>query len=364
MIAKEQIIDLPVYKPGKPIDEVKKEFNLSKVIKLASNENPFGPSPRVRETIIKASTDLALYPDGAAQDIRHKLSDYYKLDGEYFILGNGSDNVIAMINRVYQTPRTNTVMATPTFPQYKTHAVIEGAEAIEVPLQEGVHDLDGMLARVNAQTRVVWICNPNNPSGTYVPEDALVAFMANIPEHVLVVLDEAYAEYVTASDYPDTLALCQQYPNLLLLRTFSKIYGLAALRIGYGIAQPNVVDLINRVREPFNTSTIAQRAAITALEDEAYKQECFQKNKAGKKQFYEAFTLMGYSYYPSEANFILVDIEQPANPIFDQLLGRGLIVRSGEALGFPTCLRITIGSEEDNQTIIDALTDILQGASA
>jgi histidinol-phosphate aminotransferase len=357
---KEQIVDLPVYQPGKPIDEVKREFGLDEVIKLASNENPFGPSPQVRQALVEESDNLALYPDGAAYNIRHKLAQHYGIDPERFIFGNGSDEIVQMISRAFITPGTNSVMADPTFPRYKTNIVIDGGEVREIPLQDGVHDLPQMAAAIDDQTRIVWVCNPNNPSGTYVDAAALNAFMDKVPAHVVVVLDEAYVEYVTAADFPDALELIERYPNLIVLRTFSKIYGLAGLRIGYGIARPQLTDLLNRVREPFNTSRVGQKAAVTALDDEAYRDECHRKNKAGKEQYYAAFEKLGLDYYPTEANFVMVDVGRPADEVFQPLLRQGLIVRSGEALGFPTKLRITIGTEEQNEKIIRALTNIVK----
>jgi histidinol-phosphate aminotransferase len=364
MQPKEQIKELPVYKPGKPISEVKREYNLTQVIKLASNENPFGHSPNVLKAIRDETLKIGVYPDGAAYELRSALAEHYKLDNNRFVFGNGSDEVISFISRVYLTKGTNTIMATPTFSMYKLNAMIEEAEVIEVPLVNGTHDLDNMKAQVNEQTRVLWICNPNNPSGTYNSYAELADFLKEMPDHVLVVLDEAYCEYVTAEDYSSAIPLMESHPNLIVLRTFSKIYGLAALRIGYGIGSPKVIDLLNRVRAPFNSSSVAQVAAIAALEDQRYVESCREKNRLGLEQVYKACEELGLFYYPSEGNFILIDMKRPGNEVFEELLKRGIIVRSGEALGFPTFIRITIGSEEQNNEIISALSElVMKGVS-
>ncbi|WP_202079994.1 histidinol-phosphate transaminase [Caldalkalibacillus salinus] len=364
MQAKEQIPHLPVYKPGKPIEEVKREYGLDEIIKLASNENPFGASPQVKEALQKEAANMALYPDGASYNLRQGLARFYDVNEDQIVFGNGSDEIISFITRVYLDANANTIMATPTFPIYKTNAVIEGAEVIEVPLKDGVHDLETMKGKVNDQTKVIWICNPNNPSGTYVSEDRIVAFLESISSDILVVLDEAYCEYASAEDYPDSTKLIDRFPNLFVMRTFSKIYGLASLRIGYGIGQASVVDLLNRVRAPFNANRFAQAAALAGLEDQDYVKECYDRNLEGLQQFYRAFEDMGLSYYPSQGNFVLVDTKRSGNEVFEALLKQGIIVRSGEALGFPTSIRITVGSQEQNEKIINVLKEtITEGAS-
>jgi histidinol-phosphate aminotransferase len=364
MQPKKQIVGLPVYQPGKPIDEVKKEYNLSEVIKLASNENPFGASPRVKDAILKECSNLGVYPDGASIKLREALANHYHIDGNRLIFGNGSDEIIQLITRAYLDEHSNTITATPTFPIYKTNAKIEGAEVIEVPLHNGTHDLAQMKAQINEKTKIVWICNPNNPSGTYVGHDEIVAFLEEVPNHVLVVLDEAYYEYVAAEDYPDSLPFLDRWDNVIILRTFSKIYGLAGLRIGYGIGSPSVIDNINRVRAPFNSNRMAQAAAVVALDDQEYVRSCREKNQQGLEQFYQSFNELNLFYYPSQGNFILVDMDRPGNQMFEEFLREGIIVRSGEALGFPTFVRITVGTEEQNQKIINVISQVLlKGAS-
>jgi histidinol-phosphate aminotransferase len=362
MQPKQRILNVPVYQPGKPIDDVKREFGLTEVIKLASNENPFGCSPHVKEAIAAQLDTLAIYPDGASLQLRWELADFLKVDPDQLIFGNGSDEVVQMIARAYLEKGTNTVMATPTFSQYRSNALIEGAEPIEVPLKDGVHDLQAMAAAINEQTRVVWVCNPNNPSGTIVTSAELEAFLKQVPPSVLVVMDEAYYEYVVDEAYPQTVSLLKQYPNLIILRTFSKIYGLAALRIGYGIASAEVISHLNHVREPFNTNTLAQAAARAALKDQAFVEKCRALNRQGMKQLTDQFDEWGLEYYPSQANFVLVNLKQDSDEVFEKLLRQGIIVRSGRALGFPGYQRITVGSAEQNEKILQALRNIVAGA--
>lgn len=359
MIAKTQIVDLPVYQPGKPIDEVKRELGLDKIVKLASNENPFGSSPKVKEAIVSLLDQLAIYPDGASMELREVLADFWGVNGNQLIFGNGSDELVMLTSRAYLQSGTNTVMAEPTFPVYKTTATIEGADAVEVPLKAGVHDLEGILARINEQTRVVWICNPNNPSGTMNHEIEIRDFLNKVPKTTLVVLDEAYYEYVTDEAYPQSLPLLTDYPNVLILRTFSKIYGLAGLRVGYGIASPDIIDKLNRVREPFNTNSLAQKAAIAAIKDQEFVRQCRESNAAGREQLYSAFEQMGLFYYPSQGNFVLVETGKNGNEVFQALLKKGYIIRSGVPLGFPTAIRVTVGSQDQNEGFIEALREVL-----
>jgi len=359
---KQRILDAPVYKPGKPIDDVKREFGLTDVIKLASNENPYGCSPKVKEAITSQLDNLAIYPDGAALQLRWELADFLGVKPEQLIFGNGSDENLMLIARAFLEPGTNTVMATPSFSQYRTNAIIEGAELIEVPLKDGVHDLEAMAAAINEKTRVVWICNPNNPSGTIVTSAQLETFLKKVPPHVLVVMDEAYYEYVVAPEYPQTLPMLDKYPNMIILRTFSKIYGLAALRVGYGIASEELIAKLEHVREPFNTGTLGQAAARVALKDQEFVKVCRERNREGMKQFTDRFDQWGLHYYPSQTNFILVDLQLDSDEVFTKLLKKGIIVRSGNALGHPGCQRITIGTPEQNEKVLQALEEILAEA--
>lgn len=359
MQIKEQLLSLKPYQPGKPIEEVKKEFNLTKVVKLASNENPYGCSEKAKQAILDELDKLAIYPDGYSALLRTQVAKHVGVNEEELLFGNGSDEVVQIICRALLSPQKNTVMATPTFPQYKHNAVIEGAEIREVPLVDGDHNLDEMLNQIDENTTVLWVCTPNNPTGTYVKKQELIDFLSKVPKHVLVVVDEAYYEYVVAEDYPQTVPLLKDYPNLMILRTFSKAYGLAALRVGYGIANADLIRKIEPAREPFNTSRVAQAAAIAALEDPEFVSECSDKNKQGLQQFYQFCEDLKLDFYPSEGNFILIDFKRDSDEVFNALLKKGYIVRSGNALGFPTHLRITVGTEQQNAEIIEILKEFV-----
>jgi histidinol-phosphate aminotransferase len=359
MQPKPNIVHLPVYQPGKPVDDVKRELGLTEVIKLASNENPFGSSPKAKEAIVREVENISIYPDGAAVELTNAIARHHNVNADQVIFGAGSDEIILMIARAYLVPGDETVMAESTFPQYKHNAQIENAVIIEVPLKEGTHDLPAMLERITDKTKIVWVCNPNNPTGTIVTRDEVEEFLAKVPQTVLVVLDEAYCEYVEDAAFPDGLKLLQKYPNVITLRTFSKIYGLASLRIGYGIGRPNVIRSINQVREPFNTSRYGQAAALAALQDEEFISFCRQANKEGLAYYNASFKTLGLEAFPAHGNFIMVDVGRPAQEVFDALLRKGIIVRGGP-MRYPTHIRITVGSKEQNEKVIAALTTVLQ----
>jgi histidinol-phosphate aminotransferase len=359
MQPKPNIVHLPVYQPGKPVDDVKRELGLTEVIKLASNENPFGSSPKVKEAIALEVENISIYPDGAAVELTAALSSYHGVNTDQIIFGAGSDEIILMIARAFLVPGDETIMADQTFPQYKHNAQVENAVIIEVPLKEGTHDLFAMQQRITDKTKVIWVCNPNNPTGTINTMDEVEWFLSKVPAHVLVVLDEAYCEYIDNPSYPDGLMLLNKYPNVILLRTFSKIYGLASLRIGYGIGHPDVIRSINQVREPFNTSRFAQAAALAALQDEEFVSHCREANKVGLAYFNSSFAELGLEAFPAYGNFIMVDVKRSAQEVFDALLRKGIIVRAGHKL-YPTHIRITVGSQEQNEKVIAALTAVLQ----
>lgn len=352
---KEDVLQLTPYQPGKSIGEVKRQYGLEKIVKLASNENPFGCSGQVLEKIRTFDNSLALYPDGYATEIREALASKLGVSERQLIFGNGSDENIQIISRALLRPGFNTVMAAPTFPQYKHNAVIEGAEVREVQLVGGEHDLEGMLNKIDEKTNVVWLCSPNNPTGAYINEEKLLSFLKRVPTETLVVLDEAYYEYVVADDYYDSIELIKQFENLIVLRTFSKIYGLASLRIGYGIGNEKVIQALEPAREPFNTSTFAQTAAKAALEDQSYVEMCRLKNREGLEQYYQFCDQQQLSYTKSQGNFILIDFKVDGNEVFQYFLERGFIVRSGVALGFPTSVRVTVGSKAENAEMIEIM---------
>jgi histidinol-phosphate aminotransferase len=364
MEAKPQLYNLQPYKPGKPIEEVKRELGLEKVTKLASNENPFGFSPKVKDAIVEELTELPVYPDGYATELREAVASHVGVAPEMLIFGNGSDEIVQIICRTFLSSESNTVIATPTFPQYRHNAIIEGAEVREVPLVDGTHNLPSMLSAIDEETKIVWVCTPNNPTGTYSTKTDLLDFLNRVPKHVLVVCDEAYYEYVITEDYPETIPLLEQYPNLIILRTFSKAYGLAALRVGFGVANKSVISILEPAREPFNVNRLAQLAATVALEDKAFIKKCRDRNREGVKQYEQFCKAYNLDYYPTQANFVLIDFNRDSDEVFHYLLSKGFIVRSGNALGSPGYVRITVGSETQNQEIIDVLSTWLDETKA
>lgn len=362
MQPKQNIVHLPVYQPGKPLEQVKEELGLTEVIKLASNENPFGSSPAAVEAIRAELENISIYPDSFATSLTSAVAEHLQVDKNQLIFGAGSDEVILMLARAYFVPGDETVMADTTFPQYKHNAEIEGAVCVEVPLRDGVHDLPAMLAAINDKTKVVWLCNPNNPTGTIVAKEQLESFIAQVPAHVIVVLDEAYIEYVDEAVVPDSLGLVRNYKNVVLLRTFSKIHGLASLRIGFGIGHPDVIHYINQVREPFNTTRFAQAAATASIQDTSFIETCKQRNSEGLAYMGAEFARMGLSYFEPHGNFVMVDCKMDSKAVFDGLLRRGIIARAGWKL-FPHHVRITVGSQEQNEKFIQALEQVLTEAA-
>ncbi|OME75708.1 histidinol-phosphate transaminase [Paenibacillus sp. FSL A5-0031] len=359
MQPKSNIVHLPVYQPGKPVEDVKRELGLKEVIKLASNENPFGCSEQVKAAVIEELGNFNIYPDGASVELTAALAEELGVDSNQIIFGTGSSEIILMINRAFIVPGDETIMADETFPQYKHNAEIENATIIEVPLKEGKHDLPAMLSKITERTKIIWICNPNNPTGTIVTLPELSEFLQQVPTNVLVVLDEAYGEYIDDPQFPDGIQLLREHRNLIVLRTFSKIFGLAALRIGYGVGHPDVIRYTNQVREPFNTSRAAQAAAKAALADKAFIEYCRDQNKQGLAYLSEQFDRLGLSYFPAYGNFVMVDVKRPSPEVFDGLLRRGIISRPRWTY-YPNHIRITVGTSEQNEKFITALEQVLQ----
>ncbi|MEK3886076.1 histidinol-phosphate transaminase [Bacillus sp. FSL K6-3431] len=355
MKVKKQLLTLDAYVPGKSSEEVRKEFGLNKIVKLASNENPYGSSPAVLEAISTAIPSFAIYPDGAAIELRERVAYHVGVNENQLLFSSGLDELIQIISRAILSSDTNTIMAQGTFPQYKHHAVIENAEIREVALKNGLHDLDEMAKRIDENTKIIWICNPNNPTGTYVNQMDLEQFLARVPADVLVVLDEAYYEYAIAEDYPQTIPLLKQYENLLVLRTFSKAYGLAAFRIGYGMGSAAFIKQLEVTRLPFNTSVLAQTAAIAALQDLAFVEDSIDKNSEEKQRFYHFFDQHQIVYYPSQTNFIYLNIPgKSSGEVFQFLLEKGFIIRP-----FPEGVRITIGTEQENKELLQHIEQMI-----
>ncbi len=360
MKLKKHLGGIQPYNPGIPLEKVQNMYGLNNVVKLTSNENPYGCSQNVQKAIISELNKLSLYPDSRAEGLREKLSDFIGVNDDQLIFGNGTDELIRMISRAYLGSGTNTVMTDLTFSQYKRNAMIEGAEVREVTHVNGRHDIKAIINAVDKDTTVVWICNPNNPTGEYVRERDLITLLDNLNKDILVVCDEAYYEYVDADDFPDTVSLMNRYPNLMITRTFSKAYGLASLRVGYGICHRNVVNNLEVVRETFNTSRLAQAAATAALEDQAFIKECSSRNRKEMEQFYSFCWRFGLSYFPSQANFIWIDLKRDTDDLANRLLSKGFIIRPGSQFGYRTTVRITVGSSKQNDDLIAYLSQLLQ----
>ncbi|HEX7765538.1 MAG TPA: histidinol-phosphate transaminase, partial [Nitrospira sp.] len=338
------IASLNPYVPGKPIEELQRELGLARVIKLASNENPLGPSPKALAALVGGHDSLHRYPDGGAYCLRQALADRWKVSLDHIILGNGSDEILGLLARTFLAPGDEAVMADQTFVIYKMEVTAAHGKAVIVPLVNWTHDLDGMAQAITSKTRLVFLCNPNNPTGTMVAADAVARFMAQVPENVIVVFDEAYLEYVRDPHFPDSLQYVTQGRNAIVLRTFSKIYGLAGLRIGYGITTPEITNCLNRVRPPFNANTLAQRAALAALGDDEHVAKSRAVNAAGMQQIEDGLRALGFATIPSQANFVYFDVKRDGRGVFDALLREGVIVRHIEG----TMLRVTIGQPDEN----------------
>jgi histidinol-phosphate aminotransferase len=362
-LVKPAVLTQPVYEPGKPIEDVARELGLDpeSIIKLASNENPFGPSPRAVTAATHALAQGGLYPDGGCFVLRQKLAAARGLAPEQLVIGNGSNEIIELLGHALLGPGDEVVMATPSFVVYKLVTLLFGAKPVEVPLRDHRHDLDALAAAITPRTKLVFVCSPNNPTGTANTEAELLAFGRALPDHVVGVFDEAYAEYVERA--PDLRPLIAEGRNVVCLRTFSKIYGLAGLRIGYGYAAAQTAALLNRVRQPFNVNAIAQAAAIAALEDEAFAQRCAAENRSGLRQLEDGFRRLGLEWVPSAANFILVRVGDGA-AVFDALQRRGVIVRPVKSYGLPEWVRVTVGTGRENERLLAELAHALGGAKA
>lgn len=363
-LALPSVQELSPYVPGKPVEELARELGLQPeaIVKLASNENPLGPSPKVTAAISQALPELTRYPDGSGFILKDKLAAHYAVDPNQITLGNGSNDILELIARAWLAPGRNAIFSAHAFAVYPIATLASGAQCREVPAKDYGHDLDAMAAAIDSNTRVIFIANPNNPTGTWFDQPALNAFLAKVPSDVLVVLDEAYIEYAADSDLPDGMAYLSRYPNLLVSRTFSKAYGLAALRVGYAVSSLEVADILNRVRQPFNVNSLALVAACAALEDNDYLERSRLLNSQGMQQLEAGFKQLGLSWLPSRGNFIAVDFKRDAAPINQALLEQGVIVRPVAGYAMPTFLRVSIGTSNENQRFLDVLTSVLKQA--
>lgn len=356
---------LQPYQPGKPIDELERELGITNTLKLASNENPLGPSPAAIAAIQGQLGELHLYPDGNGFRLKQALSRCLDVPVETLTLGNGSNDVLDLIARAYLGPGRNAVFSQYAFAVYPISTQAVGAESRVADANNADHEmpyghnLQAILEQIDDHTSVVFIANPNNPTGTWLRSNELESFLVSVPRHVLVVIDEAYFEYVQEPGYPNALLWRAQYPNLIVTRTFSKIYGLAGLRVGYAISHPEVADTLNRVRQPFNVNSLALLAAEASLDDEEHVANSILMNLAGQQKLKSGLEAIGLSCIPSVGNFITADIGCPALPVYEGLLRLGVIVRPVANYGLPNHLRITVGREQDNQRVLQAIEEVL-----
>lgn len=351
---------LSPYVPGKPIEELAREYGLleADIVKLASNENPRGPSPKVRLAIAEAAAGVTRYPDGNGFSLKTALSARFGVALDQIVLGNGSNDILELATQAFLRPGDQALYSQHAFAVYPLATQARGATGIEVPAHELGHDLGAMRGAITPRTRIVFVANPNNPTGTWLAPAAVRAFVGSVPPDVLIVLDEAYNEYLERSQQADTAAWIATHPNLLVSRTFSKAYGLAGLRVGYGLADAAVADMLNRVRQPFNVNSIAQAAAIAALADTEYVAESARLNRAGLAQLSQGLDAIGVGYVPSHANFVLVHVGA-ASAVYEKLLRQGVIVRPVASYGLPEHLRVTVGLSSENQRFLAALRAVL-----
>lgn len=351
------IWDLKAYIPGKPVEEVQEELGLSDIAKLASNETPLGPSPRAVAAAKKELKNVHFYPEGPCTWLRRDMSKRLGIDDDMITFANGADNCIVLIANAFIDEGDEVLIADPTFFVYQTVTKIMGGTPVYVKLKNHVHDLSAMLKKVSRKTKLVFVCNPNNPTGTIVRKPELDDFVSHLPDHTILVLDEAYFEFASDAGYPDGLDYIKAGRNVISMRTFSKICGIAGLRIGYALACSDFIAALNRVREPFPVSRVAQAAALAALDDEEYRKRVLKNNEEGKAFLQAEFKKMGLPCAPSQTNFVFVDLKRDSQEVFQALLKKGVIIRPGYIWNCPTCARITMGTMEQNKKFIKALKE-------
>lgn len=358
---RKELDTIPVYVPGKPIDEVKRELGLDKVIKLASNENPFGFSPLAKEAVIKALEEANIYPDGNATLLKETIAKKYGITADMILPTCGSDEMVDLIAKTFIDKGSEVVMADITFPRYYATSQMMGAVIHKIPLKNLKYDIDGFKKAVNPNTRVVWLCNPNNPTGTIFSEAEFVELMEAISPETLVVYDEAYCEFASHPDYTkNSFKFLEKYKNLLIMRTLSKAYGLAGLRLGYTIGDPELIATINKIRNPFNVTLLTQAAAAAAINDDEFLEKVVSNNNEGKEYIYREFDSMGLEYAKTEANHIIFNAGKDSNTVFNEMLKKGVIIRPVGGFASNTWLRVSIGTMNENREFIKALKEVLK----
>lgn len=356
----ESIRELVPYPPGKPKEELQRELGIEKSFKLASNESPLPPSPRAISAMMEALGEVNRYPDGSCYYLKERLAELLGVAFGNLVLVNGSNELIQLLAAILLAPGDEVVMSEPTFLMYSIAVRGQSGVPVKVPQRENRHDLEGLLAALSDRTRAVFIDNPLNPTGQIISGDELSGFVARLPEDVVLLLDEAYGDFVEREDFVSGLELFRDHPNVVVGRTFSKAYGLAGLRVAYGVASEEMISYLDRVRQPFNVNTLAQKAALAALGDQEYLENTLALISREKGRLYSEIERLGLDYIPSETNFFLIDLKREADPVFDALLYKGVIVRSMKSYGLPDYIRITVGTEEENSSFIAALAEVLE----
>jgi len=352
---------IKAYVPGKPIDEVQREYGLKNVIKLASNENPLGPSPKALAVMKESLSRVNSYPDAQNHNLLKALAEHLGIRPEQLTVGNGADGLIMQTCLAYLDEQSEVIVSQSSFPVYDIYTHVMRAALVKIPLRNFGLDLEAMLQAISDKTKLIFVCNPNNPTGTIITAAKVEAFMNRVPKHMLVIFDEAYYELVDSPDYPDSLRYIRDgCTNIMIMRTFSKIYGLAGIRLGYAIAQPEILAPLNKVKEPFSVNLLAQAAGVAALEDQAFLEKTVASNHAGRIYLYGEFERLGLPYINSHTNFVLVRIGPQATVVQEMLLNKGVIVRPCTGYDLPLFLRITVGSQTQNVRFIEALESTLQ----
>ena len=347
------------YMPAKSLQQIEKELGLDKIIRLAANENTMGCSPTVKVAIQENFENIFLYPDGFCMELRSELSKLYDIEENKLIFGNGSFELLSLVAQAFINPGEESIISEPSFGWYKVVTLAMDGSIVSIPLTNHAVDLEEVKRNITNKTKVIWLCNPNNPTGTFFESEQLQKFLDEIPSRIVVVLDEAYYEFVTSDKYPNSVDLIEKYSNIIILRTFSKVYGLASLRVGYGIANAEFIDFINKIRLPINVNATAQIAALASLKDIDFKDSVIKNNILGKEFYYKSFRELNLEYIPTEANFIMVNVEKDSVIVVDEILKRGISLRSGLEFGMPTWIRISIGRPEENQLVIKNLKEVL-----
>ena len=355
----DHILALEPYVPGKPIEELEREYGIANAVKLASNENPLGPSPKAVKAIRQALKTVHRYPNGSGYDLLKRISQKLNVPVESIVLGNGSDDIISMLAQVLLQPGAEAVLPKPSFLMYELTVSSSGATPIGIGLNANTIDLDRMLESITSKTRLVFLNNPHNPTGTLISKDRIEAFIAALPSDIVLVIDEAYIEFVRERHCPNSIDYVNSDKVIVGLRTFSKAYGLAGLRIGYGVMPAPLADLLNRVRQPFNVNSLAQAAAIAAIDDEEFLEDTVRLVHDELEFMYAALDELEIDYIKSQANFFMINVRRDANQVFDDLLKQGIIVRSMTSYGYPDCIRVNVGRHDENVRFLKALKTVL-----